>query len=206
LPSPASLLRLTAKEGSGPSPSFTRAHIFDAFLVIGDTAIIGRGALAKETGVGEGAVRTILKKLTESGYVETIASGCRLTLAGRKVYVELRRALSQVVFIDAATLSVGRVQAAMRVKSAGRRLGNGIEQRDAAILVGASGATTYAVKGGKFTIPGGSSNCERDFPSPAWKVLRKEFQLREGDAVVLCGAEDGQKAKVGAVSAALTLL
>jgi hypothetical protein len=197
---------LTASEGLGPSPSFTQVHVFLAFLVVGDSTMIGRQALAKETGVGPGAVRTILKKLTESRYVETIASGCRLTSLGRQVHAQLRRILSQVVFLDAASLSVGRVQASARVKGGGRRLGSGIEQRDAAILVGASGATTYAIRNGRFTIPGGSRNCEKDFPSPAWRVLRSELQLREGDAVVLCGAEDAQKARVGTVSAALTLL
>ena len=206
MPSPSSLLRLAAKESYGPSPSFTRAHIFLAFLAIGDASIIGRAALAKETGVGEGAVRTILKKLVESGYVETIASGCRLTTLGRKVYTEIRRVLTQVALLDASSLSVGRVQATIKVKSSARKLGNGIEQRDAAILVGASGATTYVMKGGKFTIPGSSTNCERDFPSKAWKVLREELQPREGDSIVLCGADDDLRAKVGAVSAALTLL
>lgn len=206
MPSVSSLLRLAVGEGPGPSPSFTHAHFLLAFLAIGDATIIGRQALAREAGVGEGAIRTILKKLTESGYVETIASGCRLTRLGRRVHVQLRQKLSPVALLDGSTLTVGRVQAAAGVKGGGRRLGSGIEQRDAAILVGASGATTYAIRGARFTIPGGSSNCERDFPSPAWKALRKEIHMREGDAVILCGAESIQKAKVGTLSAALTLL
>ena len=206
MPSFRALLKLGGGGGPGPSPSFSQAHVLLALLAIGDSKMIGRQALAGEIGLGEGVVRTILKKLTASKYVETIASGCRLTHLGRQVHDELRRVLSQVVFLDARSLSVGTTQASVRVKGGGRRLGNGIAQRDAAILVGAAGATTYTIRAGKFAIPGGSRNCERDFPSPAWKKLRSEFQLREGDAVVLCGADDTQRAKVGAVSASLTLL
>ncbi|MDV3277916.1 MAG: hypothetical protein LYZ69_05555 [Nitrososphaerales archaeon] len=206
MPSLSSLLQIAASEGRGPSPSFTRGHFLLAFLSIGDSKMIGRQALARETGLGEGAIRTILKKLTEHGYIETIASGCRLTTSGRKVYAGIRQKLSRVIPLEGTTLTVGSAQAAVAVKAGARNLQAGIEQRDSAIMVGASGATTYAIKGGRFTIPGGSSNCERDFPSPAWRVLRKEIPLRDGDAVVLCGGESGQKAKVGAISAALTLL
>lgn len=200
------LLQIAASEGRGPSPSFTRAHFLLAFLCIGDSEMIGRQALARETGLGEGAVRTILKKLTEHGYIETIASGCRLTASGRRVYASAKQRLTSVILLEGTTLTVGSAQVAVGVKGGVRNLQSGIEQRDSAIVVGASGATTYAIKGGRFTIPGGSSNCEKDFPSPAWRVLRKEMPLRDGDAVVLCGGESGQKAKVGALSAALTLL
>jgi hypothetical protein len=168
--------------------------------------MIGRQALAREVGLGEGAVRTILKKLTEHGYAETIASGCRLSSSGRKIHASVRQKLSSIIPLEGTALTVGSVQAAVGVKGGARNLKTGIEQRDSAIVAGATGATTYAVRGGRITIPGGSSNCEKDFPSPAWKVLRKEIALRDGDAVVLCGGESSQKAKVGAMSAALTLL
>ena len=206
VPSLSSLLGLAVSDGPGPSRTFTRAHLLLAFLTVGDSTMIGRQALAREAGVGDGAIRTILKKLTESGYVETIASGCRLTRLGSRVHAQLRRKLSHIAVLDGSSLSVGRVQAAAAVKGSGKRLGSGIEQRDAAILVGASGATTYAIKGGRFTIPGGSSNCERDFPSLAWSTLRRDLQPREGDALVLCGADSVEKARVGTVAAALTLL
>jgi hypothetical protein len=40
-------------------------------LVIGDAGIIGRQALAREVGIGEGAVRTIIKRLRQGSYVLT---------------------------------------------------------------------------------------------------------------------------------------
>lgn len=199
-------MELAVGERLGPSPSFTPAHFLLAFLTVGDNGMIGRQALARQTGLGEGAIRTVLKKLTEYGYAETRASGCRLTASGRSTYTRVRAKLSPAIVLEGTKLTVGGVQAAVAVKDGARSIRSGIEQRDSAIVAGASGATTYAMKGGKFTIPGGSADCEKDFPSHSWAVLKKQVRPHEGDAVVLCGAKDEITAKVGAISAALTLL
>lgn len=201
-----SLLELATAGGKGPSPSFTKAHLFLAFLTIGSGGTIGRQALAKQAGLGEGAVRTVLKRLRDDGYAEVNASGCHLTARGRRLHSSLRRKLSSVAMLERTQLTVGGSQAAIVVRGSARTVKSGIQQRDSAIMVGATGATTYAIKGGKFTIPGGASDCEKEFPSPAWKVLRDELSPRSGDAVVLCGADDSMTAKLGALSAALTLL
>ncbi|HKT22119.1 MAG TPA: DUF4443 domain-containing protein, partial [Nitrososphaerales archaeon] len=92
------------------------------------------------------------------------------------------------------------------VRSAGGAVSSGIQQRDASIRTGADGATTYAYRGDKFTVPGGSSDCEKDFPSGTWSSLRGELKPRNGDAVIVCGAKDETSARLGALSAALTLL
>ncbi|MDV3293660.1 MAG: hypothetical protein LYZ70_05265 [Nitrososphaerales archaeon] len=202
----ASLLELATAGGKGPSPSFTKAHFFLAFLTIGTGGTIGRQALAKQTGLGEGAVRTVLKKLRDDGYAEVNASGCHLTARGRRLHSSLRRKLSPIATLDRTQLTVGGNQAAVVVRGCARTVRSGIQQRDSAILVGAMGATTYAIKGDKFTIPGGDSDCEKEFPSPAWKALKDKLSPHSGDAVVLCGAEDSMTAKLGVLSAALTLL
>ncbi|MDG6910862.1 MAG: hypothetical protein JRN18_00740, partial [Nitrososphaerota archaeon] len=49
-------------------------------------------------------------------------------------------------------------------------------------------------------------DCENDFPSCAWRRLRDELDSRDGDAVIICGSDDELTSKIGAVSAALTLL
>lgn len=200
------MIQLASAGGRGPRPSFTASHFLLAFLTIGARGMIGRQALAKEAGLGEGAARTVLKKLRAGGYAEVIASGAQLTRRGSASYSLLLEQLSPIVSLESSRLSMGKRQAAVGVRGGARRLGSGIGQRDSAIMVGAAGATTYAIKGGKFTIPGESSDCERDFPSEAWKVVRKGVAPRNGDAVILCGAHDELTAKLGALSAALSLL
>jgi hypothetical protein len=168
--------------------------------------MIGRQALAREAGLGEGAARTVLKKLRDGGYAEVDASGAHLTGKGRAGYSLLLKELSPIVALRGSGLTVGRKQAAIGVRGRARRLGKGIEQRDSAVLAGATGATTYTIEAGRFVILGESNDCERDFPSKAWRLVREGVHPKNGDAVILCGADDETTAKLGVLSAALTLL
>ena len=199
-------MKLAEVRGQGPSPSFGRPQFLLAFMAIGSGGTVGRAALARKAGLGEGAVRTVLKRLRSGGYARVGASGCQLTSAGVSAYRALRRELTDPLRIDGSRLTVGRAQAALAVRGAGHLVVNGIEQRDSAVKAGAVGATTYVIENGKFTIPGGSSDCEADFPSPAWVSLRSKLKPRDGDAVLLCGSSEEDNATLGALSAALTLI
>ncbi len=200
------LLQITDRRLQGPSPTFDRAHLLLAFLTIGQSGTIGRQALAARSGLGEGATRTVLKRLREEGYADANASGCYLTQAGERVYIDLAKKLSNVVTISRFQLTMGASQASLTVRGGGKSVKSGIEQRDSAIKVGATGATTYVIKSGRFTIPGGSSDCEKDFPNRAWATLRKELGPEDGDSVIVCSSEEETIARLGALSAAITLL
>jgi hypothetical protein len=200
------LLDLLSSEAPGPTPSFTGPHMLLAFLTIAGSTYVGRQTLAAKSRLGEGATRTILRKLKESGYVDTIRSGCYLTRSGKSLAKSIRLTLSDVVSIPKSDLTMGDNQAALVLRYAGPKVHSGIEQRDSAIRIGASGATTYVMKSGRFTIPGGSSNCEKDFPSEVWSYLTRELRPKNEDAVILCGAGDEVSARLGALAAAITLL
>ncbi len=175
-------------------------------MTIGAEGRIGREALADRTGLGDGAIRTVFKKLRDVGYADASASGCYLTRSGQKVYYDLTTRIPPGVELEGTNLTMGSEQSALCVRNAGKSVASGIEQRDSAIGVGANGATTYVIKGGKFTVPGGSSDCEKDFPSGAWAVIRARLEPKNGDAVILCGATSGTVATLGALAAALILL
>jgi predicted transcriptional regulator len=202
----AKLLQSPKSKPQGPSPTFERAHLLLAFLTIGESGTIGRHSLAVRVGLGEGAVRTVLKRLREEGLADADASGCHLTKGGQKVYSSLSKKLSPLAAIEGSRLTMGASQVAVSVSGGGETVRSGIEQRDSAIGVGAAGATTYVVRGSRFTVPGGSDDCESDFPSRAWAALRKQLKPRSGDAVILCGSDREETARLGALSAALTLL
>lgn len=200
------VLRLAERREPGPSPGFRREHVLLAFFILGASKSIGRQALAAGSGVGEGSMRTILKKLRQAGLVKVDPAGIRLTAAGTKAYQAVLKRMTPPVSLRGSALTVGRWQAGILARSSGGSVSSGIQQRDASIKSGAEGATTYAFEGDKFTVPGGSSDCERDFPSETWRVLRSELAPRNGDAIVVCGARDETASKLGALSAALTLL
>jgi hypothetical protein len=195
-------------EGSvrGPSPSFEGVHLLFAFLTIGESGPIGRQALARQVGLGEGAIRTVLKKLQEKGYSRADPSGCQLTSRGQDLFSSVRKTLSPLVQLRESDLTLGESQAAVCVRGRSRSVRGGIEQRDSAIRVGATGATTYVIRRGKFTVPGGSEDCEKEFPGESWSQLRHEFMPREGDVVIVCGAEQQITARLGALAAAILLL
>ncbi len=202
----AKILRIAGERERGPIPSFVEPHLLLVLLIAGEAKTIGRQELAKRIGVGEGAVRTILKRLREDGYVQVNASGCSLTKSGLAAYGELRKIIPAMLKLGPTTLTVGKNQVAILVRGAAHRVANGIDQRDAAIKVGAAGATTYLLRNSKFQIPRDSSDCERDFPGPVWRKLRRELGPDEGDAVIVCGAKDELLSVLGALSAATTLL
>lgn len=206
MPSLASLLQISERPLQGPPASFERAHLLLAFITIGETGVIGRQSLAVRSGLGEGAVRTVIKKLREDGYAGTTASGCYLTTSGKRIFRSIQEKFSPIVSLNASTLTVGVFHVAMAARGAARNMKTGLEQRDAAVKIGATGASTYIIKSGKFAIPGGSSDCEKDFPGKVWSALREQLSPKNGDAVILCGASDETTAKLGALSAALTLV
>ena len=206
MPSLSSLLQISERPIQGPPASFERAHLLLAFITIGESGVIGRQSLAVRSGLGEGAVRTVIKKLREDGYAGTTASGCYLTAAGKRVFKSTREKFSPIITLDGSSLTVGDSQVGIAVRGAARNLKAGLEQRDAAVKVGATGASTYIMKSARFAIPGGSSDCEKDFPSKVWPVLREKLSPKNGDAIILCGARDETKAKLGTLSAALTLV
>lgn len=206
LASLSALLRLAEKHEPGPSPGFSRAHALLAFITIGASGTIGRQTLAQNSGLGEGSVRTVLKKFRQEGYVDVDTLGCHLTDSGRDVYQTILRRVTPLVSLHDSQLTVGGSQIAVLARSSAVSVASGIEQRDAAIRVGATGATTYIIKGRRFAIPGGSSDCEKDFPSESWARLKEKLAPVNGDAIIVCGARDETTAKVGAISAALTLI
>lgn len=202
----ATLLGLADVGAPGPTPSFVGPHILFAFLNIANSSYIGRKPLAEKSGLGEGSMRSILRRLKKKGYVDVIRSGCFLTRSGQRLAASIGSTMSSVLSIPHSSLTMGACQAALALRGSSIKLRSGIEQRDSATRVGASGATTYLIASSRFTMSGGSSDCERDYPSPAWSVLKRELSLKDGDVVILCGGDTDVKARLGAIAAAVTLL
>lgn len=202
----ASLLRIAIEKEKGPMPSYTEAHLLLSFIIIAESKVIGRQSLAKRVGLGEGAIRTVLKKLKDEDFIITTASGCSLTKHGKEVYRRLKSLISHMIELNSTQLTVGDKQIAIAVRGVAKNVKDGIEQRDAAIRLGATGATTYVIKDSKFQIPNDSDDCERDFPSDLWSKIRLELKPKDGDVVIICGSRDIRTSMLGAISAALTLI
>lgn len=191
----------------GPAPAFTHVDVTQAILTIGDEGQIGRIELSKKLGIGEGAIRTIIKHLTQASMIEISKGGCMFTKRGLQLYNSLRSKVSNVVPVEARQLALDKVNAAVLVRRAGHLVKKGIEQRDAAIRAGATGACTLVLRGREFLMPiGDSEEWRLKREDPLFQDLEKSFSPEEGDVVVLSSAPDGATAEHGAMAAALTLM
>lgn len=174
---------------------------------MGDQGPIGRVELSRRLGLGEGAVRTIIKHLTARNFVDPAREGCVLTPQGMALYKSLRSKISEAHPVNARQLSLDRANAAVLVRNAGTLVRKGIEQRDAAIRASATGACTLVYRNGKLAMPKG----EREewtlaSPEPLFEDLRRSFAPQEGDVIILVSAPNIGMAEYGAMAAALTIL
>lgn len=198
------LEKIAGEKAPGPAPTFSVLHLLQAMELVAEKPI-GRTKLAEELKTGEGATRTIIKRLKDAGLVSTSKNGCRLTLKGQKLWEEYKKVIPKSIKIGKCELTNVKHNFAILAKSCGNKIGTGIEQRDAAVKIGAKGAITIIFKNGRLMIPSVSDDLLRDYPKTAEQIINF-LQPEENDVIVISGSDDLYLAKCGATAAAWTLL
>lgn len=196
--------RLASEKAPGPSTTFSMFHIFFALELLAQKPI-GRNKLARRLGVGEGAIRTIVRRLKDSGLISTAKEGCLLTEKGMETWKKFEELFPQRTEIEHNELTHSPYNYAFLVRNSGHKIGSGIEQRDAAIMGGAKRAIAIVSMGGHLVIDSVSSNIEKEFPNAAEKIL-KDLKPKDNDVVIIASAENIMKAMRGAFAAAWVLI
>ena len=199
------LEKTASKLGPGRAPYFVEVHVIKTLMVIGSEGPVGRGRLARAIMLGEGAVRTLLRHLEHQGLIKTSKAGIALTEKGRGISSELQSETSNAVEVPRSSITVGSFNIAILVKNGARAIKGGIEQRDAAIAIGAQGATTLIFKGNKLTMPLVNEDVFRDVPQIGERLM-SELNPGEDDVIVIGSARDKLTAEFGAIAAALETL
>jgi hypothetical protein len=200
-----SLRQVLAADYRGPRAVFTEVHVLKALLAIGESKGVGRGRLGVLTGLGQGEVRTLIKRLKDNDMIVIETDGCRLSRKGEKEYQKIRSLLSWSSLVDAGPLKLGDAGWAVVARGAAGKVRYGIEQRDAAIKAGAGGAFTAVFRSGRFTVPGEGIDCEKNGPGEPWLTVRKA-PVADGDVAVVTGSSNEEDAENGALAAFLTLV
>jgi predicted transcriptional regulator len=200
------LQALAESPSAGPSPGFAYPHACGALLLIGDKRSMGRAQLSKTLGLGEGTARTIIRHFSRAGMVKTTRKGCALTSKGRTFHRQLRSRLSKMLAVDAKQLTLDHVSTALMVKGVAPKVRRGIEQRDAAVRAGATGACTILMKRGKFVMPSGSKEWRLSIDDPLAQELSSLFHPHNDDVIIIASANNRTIADYGAIAAALTLV
>ncbi|MHB1908212.1 MAG: DUF4443 domain-containing protein [Nitrososphaerales archaeon] len=189
----------------GPKASITEAHVIKAIISIGKAKSIGRGKLGQVLDLGQGEVRTLIRRLKDGSFIEVTSSGCTLTPLGRKQYDAIMKVIPWFGEVPGVSLDLGKTCFAILVRGRSGKVKRGLEQRDAAIKFGSSGALTIFYSQGRFKIPGEDRDCESGSSEEPWKTIRSASP-KENDTVIISGGRDKLSAEYGAFSAALTLM
>lgn len=197
--------RVTGKIAPGRTPFFTEAHVIKALEEIEAQRHVGRIKLSKTLGLGEGTTRTLIKHLKREKLIKISRSGIELSEYGKGVFTGLRAEISKEIEIPPSSLTVGTFNIAVLVRDVGSAVKYGLEQRDAAIITGAHGATTLIFSKNKLTMPGVTEDIFKDTPSIRDTLLSK-LKPKENDVIIIGSAEDRGSAEFGAKMAAFELL
>lgn len=204
-PKVKSFLEKIAKEKApGPAPTFSVLHILRAIELAAEKPI-GRTKLAAELTIGQGAARTVISRLREAGLLSTSKVGCVLTEKGKKLWEEYQKIFRKKIEIAGSELTHAKHNFAVLAKNCGHKIKSGIEQRDAAVKIGAKCAITIIFRDGNLAIPLVSDNFARDFPATAEQII-KILQPEENDVIVISGADTPDLARYGTAAATWTLL
>ena len=185
--------------------SFGSVHVLVALQVMQQEGHASRDALRKRLGLGGGAAKTLVKHMKMRGLVETSNGGTRMTAKGRAVCQGIMSAIPAEMALPKSSVALGRHNHAVLLKEFGFAIGSGIEQRDAAIRMGATGATTLLYSEGRFVMPDSSHDPLKREPGLR-KELVEKLRPEEGDAVIIGSADASKVAELAAKDAALATI
>jgi len=198
------ITKVAGKIAPGRSPSFAEAHVVKALEEISLQESVGRLKLSRDLHLGEGEVRTLVRHLKNEGLIDVSESGISLSEGGKRMLSRLRALVSEQMDIPSTSLTVGFFNVAVRVAGMKDSIKYGLEQRDAAIMAGAKGATTLIFTKNRLTMPGTGKDVSKSDPSILASLSK--LDLNEGDVIIIGSADEKIKAEFGAKTAALELL
>jgi len=137
---------------AGAKPSFSEVHVIRTIIAL--QARTGRKKLLRKIGIGEGSMRTILKKLKNNGLIDSAKKGHALNDSGNGYLNEYMKKFSAPFKIHADDIVGGR-KTGIVVHAASGKITTGLSERDMAVRTGASGAIVlkYDNKAKKLTFP-----------------------------------------------------
>jgi hypothetical protein len=184
--------------------SFSAFQLFYTVQLISQKTV-SRAKIAEQLNIGEGTVRTILSRLVDAGLVKTSKEGCMLTVAGLHVWNELDKVFPKRGEFSWTELTPSGFNYSFVVRNSANKVGSGIEQRDKAIMVGATRALVVVFQSGRLRINSVSDDIEKTFPIVARQILA-DFKPQENDAIVIASGETALKAMHGAFAASWSLM
>ena len=183
--------------------SFDMVHVFKTLQLIQENGHVSRETLCGDLGLGEGTIKTLLRHLRMQNLIESTNAGTKMTKKGNSFFSELLSSIPSETSLSKCAITLGKFNYAVLVKQMSSMIKDGIAQRDAAIRMGASGATTLLFKDNKFLIPQTDFDSLKDEHQLSEQMI-KNLHPQDGDVIII-GTDNysRMKAEFAAKSAAL---
>jgi hypothetical protein len=186
--------------------SFDMVHVFKTLQLIQERGHVSRDALCEELELGEGTIKTLVRHLKMQNLIESTNAGTKMTKKGNLFFSELSDSMPSEISLSKCAITLGKYNYAVLVKQMSSAVKSGIEQRDAAIKMGASGATTLLFKDNKFLIPRINFDALKDEHQLSQQLI-ENLNPQDGDVLII-GSDNRskKKAEFAAKSAALVTI
>jgi len=183
--------------------SFDMVHVFKTLQLIQENGHVSREKLCEDLGLGEGTIKTLVRHLKMQNLIESTNAGTTMTKKGNSFFSELLSSIPSEISLSKCAITLGKFNYAVLVKQMSSIIKDGIAQRDAAIRMGASGATTLLFKDNKFLIPQTKFDSLKDEHQLSEQMI-KNLHPQDGDVIII-GSDNysKMKAEFAAKSAAL---
>jgi len=196
------LMKVASRYSPSRVLSFDIVHVFKALQLMVINGHVSRALLCKELGLGEGSIKTLVKHLKMHKLIDTTKGGTSLTSKGKALCSELLSSIPSETKVPQCSVALGKFNHAVLLKEFGFAVNSGIEQRDAAIKMGALGATTLLFEDDKFVMPGQNHDSLRREPNIR-RLLIEKLNPDDEDVIIIGSATDERTAELAAKNAAL---
>ena len=197
------LQKVVTRKGTSKALTFSTPHVLKSILFLSTQQYVSRASFCQELKIGEGAVRTLISHLKEYGLADSIKAGTFLTSKGKKFAEQFHKIMPSQTFLRKCCLTNGKHNCAILLK--GKRIddvGNGMQQRDYAILYGASDSLTLIYRKGEFVFSGDKVVCFSDEPEIRNNLIQS-LEPEEEDIVIITSSDDKFVAEISAINTAL---
>jgi len=147
------LQKVAGKFAPSRGLSYDMVHVFKTLQLIQERGHVSRDILCEELELGDGSIKTLVRHLKMQDLIESNNAGTKMTDKGGSFFSELLTSIPSETSLSKCSITLGKYNHAILLKQMSSAIKSGIEQRDAAIKMGASGATTILFKNRKFVIP-----------------------------------------------------
>lgn len=188
---------------AGASPNFSDIHIIRTLIAL--QTRIGRKKLLKEIGIGEGSMRTILKKLKTKSLIDSTKKGHKLNDVGLEHLNEYLKKFTIPFKIHADDIVAGK-KTGIVVRGASGKITTGLLERDTAVRAGASGALILkCCSGAKLKFPDEIRSID-DYPGFTSELVNLNVDFNPGDVLIVAFSDCYIVSENACIAIALNLI